>query len=146
MSQSTQEQNKTIVRRILEEAFNQGNLALLDGYVDAGWLYQGPIPGIGRGPEGFKALVALFRNAFPDLQITVEEVIAEGDKVADQLSFTGTHRGKLMGVAPTGNKLAVRQADIWRLVEGKVVELRPFPDQLGTMRQLGFPLEPPRAT
>jgi steroid delta-isomerase-like uncharacterized protein len=88
------------------------------------------------GPEGFKAMAAGFRTAFPDALLTVEEMIAEGDKVVTWAIFTGTHKGPLEGIPPTGKRVQVIDIDLWRLENGKIVETRAHFDQLGMMAQL----------
>jgi len=102
------EENKTILHRMIVEAWNKGNLAVVDELVAANYEGHDPSwPEIVRGPEGFKQWVGAVRTLFPDFQITVEEVIAEGDKVAARISMRGTHRGAIPGFPPPTGKQVV---------------------------------------
>jgi predicted ester cyclase len=87
--------------------------------------------------ESFKQFLPMFRTAFPDMSPTVEDMIAEGDKVVDPLTWQGTHQGELMGIPPTGNTVTVTEMHIYRISEGKIVERWGQPDLLGMMQQLG---------
>jgi predicted ester cyclase len=128
-------------RRLLEEGFNDGNLALVDQLVAPGAVNHDPgepahMRGL-RGPEVFKRTVQMYRTAFPDVRITVNDVIAAGDKVVLRWHSEGTHRGELEGFAPTGAHGSVTgiSIDLWR--DGKVVESWTEWDNLGLARQLG---------
>src|SRR5215216_7027277 len=90
-----------------------------------------------RGVEGLKQFVSMIRSAIPDLHITLEEDIAEGDKVVSRWSAQGTHQGELMGIAPTGNQVALTGLTIHRIEEGKIVEEWENWDALGLMQQIG---------
>jgi predicted ester cyclase len=94
--------NKQIVRRFSDELWGQGSLAAADDVLAKDLIEHNPLPGQGAGREGHKQVVALFRSAFPDLQVTTEDVLEEGDRVALRWRADGTHRGDLMGLAPTG--------------------------------------------
>ncbi|MDZ7359293.1 MAG: ester cyclase [candidate division KSB1 bacterium] len=131
------EQNKALSRRITEECFNKGNLAVADEFVAANFTDHGAPPGLAPGAEGFKQLVAMYRNAFPDMRITIEDVIAEGDKVVMRWTARGTHKGDLMGIAPTGKTVTVTGIGIDRIANGKIVEHWESFDQMGMMQQLG---------
>ena len=135
------EANKAISRRFIEEAFTKGNLAVLDEIVAPGHTNSGPgsIPGLPPGPEGSKQIVSVYRNAFPDLKLTVNDVIAEGDKVVTRWTGTGTHKGELPGGIPaTGKTSTVTGMGIDRIVNGKIVESWGIFDQLGMLTQLGL--------
>jgi predicted ester cyclase len=82
---------------VIDEAFNRGNLAEIDKHIAATYIYHGPDGLEIRGPEGFKQMVNMYRAAFPDMQVTLEDVIAEGDKVVTRFKARGTHKGSLMG-------------------------------------------------
>ncbi len=84
----------------------------------------------------------MFRAAFPDMRLTVEDMIAEGDRVVDRITWQATHQGELMGVSPSGNSVRVTEMHISRIAEGKIVERWGQPDMLGMMRQLGV-IPPP---
>ena len=90
-----------------------------------------------RGVEGLKQFVTMIRSAIPDLHITLEDDIAEGDKVVSRWSAQGTHQGELMGIAPTGNQMMITGITIHRIEEGKIVEEWENWDALGLMQQIG---------
>src|SRR5688572_16369673 len=103
------EANKAVARRILLEGFNQGKMAAVDEIVAPNHVNSGPgaIPGLPAGPEGIKQLMMVYRNAFPDLQFTVDEQLAEGDEVVTRWTAQGTHQGELTGIPPTGRSATV---------------------------------------
>jgi predicted ester cyclase len=132
---STQE-NKTLVRRIFEEGINQNKPDVFDELIASTYVnynFPAPAPGV----EGFKMVIGLFRAAFPDIQITLEEELAEGDKVSTRGYFTGTHTGDFQGIPATGKQVKVPYIDIWRVANGQLVENWVQMDQLGMMQQLG---------
>src|SRR5438067_1187697 len=92
------EANKTLVRQAIDEMFNQGNPAAVDKYVAADFVEHQTMPGLPPGREGLKQMITMMRRAFPDLKFTIEDVIAEGDKVAVRSTVTGTHKGDWMGI------------------------------------------------
>ncbi len=92
---------------------------------------------MGTGPEAFKRTRAMMYAGFPDLRWTIEETIAEGDKVAERLRARGTHEGEFMGVAPTGKRVEFEGISTVRIGEGKIAENRGMPDMLGLLQQLG---------
>ncbi len=98
-----------------------------------------------RGPEDVKRFLRQYREAFPDLQITIEDQIAEGDKVVTRWSSRGTHQGEFRGIAPTGNEVRLTGIGIFRFSEGKVVESWDNFDQLGMLQQLGAIPSPEQA-
>ena len=131
------EQNKTIVRRLLEEPW-QGNLRVVDELVDGNYVgYDPSIPEPLRGPDGFKEFVSTYRAAYSDARITVDDQIAEGDIVASRWTGRGKHDGDLMGVAPTGKQVKVSGLTLSRLANGKVIEAHTNWDTFGMMQQLG---------
>jgi steroid delta-isomerase-like uncharacterized protein len=132
------EQNKAIARRYVEEAINKGNLAALDEVIDATYVYHEPGTPETHGPEGLKQLIMMYRNAFPDLHIAVEDMVAEGDKVVARGTAHGTHKGELMGTPPTGKQVAVTTITVLRFAGGKVAEEWEVYDALGMMQQLGL--------
>ena len=133
------ESNKAIARRFLVEVFGQGKLAVADEIVAPEHVDRGPgaLPGLPPGPEGAKLFVTVYRNAFPDVQFTIDEQIAEGDKVVTRWTATGTHKGELAGIPPTGKSSTVTGVTVDRVVAGKIVESRGFFDQFGMLQQLG---------
>src|SRR5689334_22639513 len=116
--QRMSEANKAICRRVIDDVVNRGNLAAVDNLIDASYVYHGPGGLELRGPDGFRQLVTLYRTAFPDLRMTIEDAIAEGDKVVLRWTGRGTHRGDLAGVAPTGRSTTVTGIAISRLANG----------------------------
>jgi serine phosphatase RsbU (regulator of sigma subunit) len=132
----TEEQNKARFRRYLEEAWNQGNLDVVDEIFDRYVSHQPDGSVLERGPEDVKRFVGEFRSAFPDLHLSSEEQIAEGDKVVSHGTIRGTHQGEFRGMAPTGEEMAIEGMAVFRFSsEGKVVESWDSYDQLSLMRQ-----------
>jgi steroid delta-isomerase-like uncharacterized protein len=131
------EQNKATVRRLFDEVWSNGNLDVADELLADAYVFHDPMaPGI-RGPEGFKRMVAMYRAGYPDLRFTVEDQLAEGDKVATRWSCEGTHRGELLGIPATGKRTNTSGIDIARFEEGKIVEDWSRWDALGWLQQLG---------
>jgi steroid delta-isomerase-like uncharacterized protein len=132
------EENKAIFRRYVEEVGNEGNLELADEIFDRYLAHQSDGSVLERGPEDVKRFTGEFRAAFPDFHSTIEDMVAEGDKVVTRWKATGTHQGEFRGIAPTGNRIEVTGIGIFRFsAEGKVVESWDNMDQLGMMQQLG---------
>ncbi len=131
------EENKAIVRRDFEEVWNQGNLVVADEIFDANYVAHGLGVELPPGPEGFKQFVSVYRSAFPDLHFTIEDQIAEGDRVVVRWTTRGTHKGELMGIPATGKPVVVTGIDIFHISSGKVVESWTNWDALGMMQQLG---------
>lgn len=131
------ETNKAMIRRLFEEAVNKGNLSVVDESLSNDYVYREPTVGERRGRAGSRELITMYRNAFPDIKITIDEQIAEGDTVVTRWTGTGTHRGELLGVPPTGKTVSVKGVLVSRIVNGKVVEENELYDALGMMRQLG---------
>jgi steroid delta-isomerase-like uncharacterized protein len=133
------EENKAVLRRN-GKVFNKGDLAVADETIAPNYVYHG-LGGMElKGREGFKQVITMMRNAFPDLNLTVEDMVAEGDKVAHHLILRGTHKGELMGIAPTGKQVTISIITISRFVGGKEVEAWSNLDQLGMMQQIGVAL------
>lgn len=133
------ETNKSIVRRLFEDAFDQGNLAVLDEIIAPDQVNGGPgaLPGMPSGPEGSKMLISAYRNAFPDLHFTIDEQIAEGDTVVTRWTAHGTHNGEFAGISPTGKSATVVGIGVDRVENGKIVESWGLFDQFGMLQQLG---------
>lgn len=132
----TKQENEAIVRRTWEELFNKGNLAAADELIAANFMNHAA-PGAPPGPASFKQLVTFYRSAFPDAQFTIEDVLADGDKVVMRNTFSGTHRGPFMGIAPTGRHVSQEQIHIVRVASGQVVEHWAVRDDLSLLQQLG---------
>lgn len=134
------EENKAIASRYLE-SINTGNLDIIDEVVASN--YVGHVSGEEtHGPEELKQSVGMYVEAFPDISFTVEDEIAEGDKVVMRWTMRGTHRGGLMGIAPTGKQITVTGISVHRIEGGKVVDQWDSPDRLGLMQQLGMAVIP----
>jgi steroid delta-isomerase-like uncharacterized protein len=132
------ESNKALSRRLLEEAFNAGNIDVVDELVAAGFVnHDAAIPEPGVGPDAAKASIAGYRTAFPDLRITVEDQIADDARVATRWSAKGTHEGELMGMPATGKQSTVTGITIDRIVDGRIAESWTNWDTLGMLQQLG---------
>ncbi len=134
------ETNKTVSRRFFEEVFGKGKLNVLDEIVAKNHINSGPgnPPGLVPGIEGTKQLVTMYRNAFPDIRFTVDEQIAEGDKVVTRWTAHGTNTGELLGMPATGKSSTVTGIVVDRIVNGKIAESWPIFDQFGMMQQLGI--------
>jgi steroid delta-isomerase-like uncharacterized protein len=132
------EENKTIVRRSFEELWNKSNLSLADALFAPTYAHHDPsTPDVGKGPESEKKRATLYRTAFPDLRLTIEDIIAEGETVMTRWSARGTHKGDLSGIAPTGKQFIISGVSIARIANGKMVEGWVNWDALGLMQQLG---------
>ena len=132
------EENKALARRAVEELFNRGNLEAADELFAPHYILHDPAsPEEVRGPEGFKRFVGIFRTAFPDLHVTIEEQIAEGDMMVTRYTVRGTHTGELMGLPPSGKRVTVVGVGVSRASGGKFVETWDHYDALGLMRQIG---------
>ncbi len=131
------ENNKALVRRLYEEAFNKGNLAVVDEILAPNYVRHGLAPGAPPGPENTKQVFAAMRAALPDVHSTVELMVGEGDKVAAQVTSRGTHKGEFMGIAPTGKQVTVTAIGIYSFAGSKLEEAWIQMDELGMLRQLG---------
>jgi len=132
------ENNKAIVRRLFAELWNNGNLSLADQLFTPNYTHHdSSSPDFGYGPESERKRATLYRTAFPDLRLTIEDLIAEGDTVMARWTCQGTHKGDLNGIAPTGKQFTISGVTIARLLNGKLVEGYVNWDALGLMQQLG---------
>ena len=129
------EENKAIVRRAYE-AINQKNLDALDEMVASDIIDHDPAPGQGPGLEGVKQYFSSMHTAFPDVQMNIDDMIAEGDKVVARGTWNGTHEGEFMGIPAIGRRVTVSQIDIARCADGRMVEHWGQSDALGLMQQL----------
>jgi steroid delta-isomerase-like uncharacterized protein len=136
------EQNKTLVRRFVDEVQSGSNIDAIDELCSPEFVNHSAPPRVPSNREGVKQVTAMFRQAFPDSYFTVEDMIAEGDKVATRKTFHGTHQGEFMGIPPTGQQVSIRLIDIVRIVDGRVVEHWAMGDNLGMMQQLGVIPQP----
>jgi len=132
------ENNKVVVRRLLDEVWNKGNLSLVDELFTPNFeFHDASTPDLGRGPESEKKRVTLYRNAFPDLRLTIEDMIAEGETVVTRWTCRGTHKGDLSGIAPTGKQITISGITVGRFANGKIAQGYANWDALGLMQQLG---------
>lgn len=132
-----EEENKTIARRFNDEVWDKGDESALEELFAEDAVDHGAIPGQPPGREGHKYQLTLFRNAFPDLHVTTEDIFSEGDKVASRWTARGTHQGELMGIPPTGNEVTITGIDVLRIAEGRIVERWSQSNDLEMMQQLG---------
>jgi predicted ester cyclase len=133
-------ENKAMVRRIIEEAINKGNLAVIDKIMAPSYVYHFPGMEV-RGPEGFRQFATMMRTAFPDIKVSIDEIIGEGNLVAARLTLRGTLKGEFMGMAPTGGRMEFPEAVFVLFEGGKEVEAWPYADTHNMFAQLG--LNPP---
>ena len=133
------ETNKTVSRRFFEEVFGKGKLNVLDEIIALDHVNSGPgtLPELPTGPDGAKRVVTVYRNAFPDVRFTIDEQIAEGDKVVTRWTADGTHQGELVGIPATGKTSTVTGITVDRIANGKIFESWGIFDQFGMMQQLG---------
>ena len=132
------EENKVLARRFLEEVFSEGNLDAIDELFAPDWVdHDAARPEALHGSEGARQLVEGYRGAFPDLHITVEDQVAEGEKVVTRWTARGTHQGELLGIPPSGNQVTITGITIDRFSGGKMVESWDNYDALGMMQQIG---------
>ena len=131
------EKNKEIVRRVIDEIVNKGDLSLADEVLAGNYVYHFPTHDI-HGPEGFKKFVTSMRTAFPDLHVTIEDLIGEGDKVAARVIMQGTFKGELNGIAPTGRKLTFPEAVFVRFEDDMEVEATAYGNMNSFNEQLGI--------
>jgi steroid delta-isomerase-like uncharacterized protein len=131
------EENKALVRRYTQEVFNAHNPDRTQEFVAGNVVSHNLPPGMPSGVEGIKQMTHMFVSAFPDLHLTIEDVIAEGDKVVERWTGTGTQQGAFAGIPPTGKRVTTTGIDIFRIANGKVVEHWSSSNDLGLLQQLG---------
>jgi len=129
--------NTQVIRRFTSEFINTASPAFAAELIAADAAFVAPgMPPL-RGPDGYLALLGMLRGGFPDVQWTLEETVAEGEKVAARFTMRGTHTGPFMGVPPSGKSFAVTSMAIYRLSGGQIVEEHGLPDMLGILQQIG---------
>jgi steroid delta-isomerase-like uncharacterized protein len=131
------EDNKAIIRGYVEAVWNQQQVDRADEFMAPDFLDHASLPGQAPGLEGWKKKWAMYLAGIPDLRVTIEELVAEGDKVGVRRTYEGTHQGELLGVPPTGNHVQIGGISIFRLAGGKIAESWEQVDLLALMRQLG---------
>ena len=132
------EDNKTLMSRFLEEVFNKKKLAALDEFIAPDQVDHTLPPFLPTTPEGTKQAINILLKAFPDVHLTVEDMIAEGDKVVTRYTSRGTQKGVFMGIPPTGKQMEISSIIIARMADGKIVEEWGLDDQMGMLQQLGI--------
>jgi len=131
------DQNKALVRRLVDEAQTQGRLEVVDELLADDFIDHTPLEGLPGNRDGVRMLFAALRTAFPDLHVEISEQIAEADKVVTRKTFTGTHGGPFLGLPATGSNVRFEVIDILTIRDRKICEHRVVLDKLGLMRQLG---------
>ena len=128
-----------IVLRYIEEVLNTGDQEAVATFIDPTYVRNDPgLPFVVQGPDGIRQLMMAFRTAFPDIHIACQTSIADGDMVAVHLTVTGTNRGDLMGMPPTGKSINMATIEIYRLTGDKIVEQWVVADNAAMLRQLGI--------
>jgi len=132
------EENKALIRYVIEEALNKGNLDIADECFSPDYVVHLPSqPDLPRGPIVFKEVIGMWRSAFADWHMAIEELVAEGDLVANRFTTTGTHTGELHGIEPTGRPMVVHGMELHRVSNGKVAESWVCNDLPGILVELG---------
>jgi steroid delta-isomerase-like uncharacterized protein len=139
-----EEQNKTIVQRYWDGKWNERRPEILDELQTPDVVYHGTSMEM-KGIEEYKQVYSSYLSAFHDTQVTIEDLIAEGDKVMSRLKIRGVHKGELEGLPPTGKTFTSSFFTVFRLVDGKIAEEWEVFDELGMMMQLGMELKPKEA-
>ena len=134
----------SLIRCIVDQAFNRGNLTVVDDVLAPNYHAHVTIGGAPHSPEGLKITIAILRTAFPDLLCTVEDEIHEGDRFSARWTMRGTHQGPFLGNPPTGKRVSVQGLVFGRTMDGKVAEDWTLVDQMGMLEQLGL-VPPPSA-
>jgi steroid delta-isomerase-like uncharacterized protein len=138
-----EEQNKGIIKRSNEELWNAGNTDVADEIYAVDYVRHYPAsPEDITSRDGLKQLVTMYHKVYPDFHSTLEDIFAEGDKVAARYTVRGTHKGELMGIPPTGNQVTMSAIIIHRFADGKIVEDWAEYDFGGQLQQLGMELKP----
>jgi len=129
--------NAEIVRKFVDEVITRGNMDAAAQYVWEDVVEQVPLPGQGPGLDGLKDILRAMRAGFPDIVFSIEEQVAEGDKVVSRFEWTGTHGGEFLGIPATGRTVRVWGIVIDRLEDGRIKDTRILMDTLGMLGQLG---------
>jgi steroid delta-isomerase-like uncharacterized protein len=135
--ESTSEKNKALYSRFLQEVFNEGRIDRVEQFLSPSYVFHEAPSGTPSGPEAVKQVVRMFRDAFPDLKITVEESVAEADKVCVRATTRGTHQGTFLGVPATGKTVAMSGLTMVRVADGRITDSWVKNDVTGLMKQIG---------
>jgi steroid delta-isomerase-like uncharacterized protein len=136
MSEFHEQNNKSIVKRFYEEVLNRGDLDTMISLVKDDFIENSPVAGQAPGLEGLVQRINALRSAFPDLRFTLEEILADGEKVVARWNFSGTHTGKFMDFEPTEARLNVAGIDFFRMSEGRIKERWQFVDSVPLLGKL----------
>lgn len=130
------EENKAIIRRWMDVT-NRHDPSIVDELLADDYVMHGPGGQDIKGPEGFKQALIAYLSIFPDIHFTIDDMVAEGDKVAVRITYTATQKGEYLGIAPTGKRITMTEAIFYRLAGGRIVEAFPYSDSLALFQQLG---------
>jgi steroid delta-isomerase-like uncharacterized protein len=131
------EENRTTIRHFLEELFNQQDMSAIDRYLASEYVDHVVPPGVPPTRDGFRQFISMFFVALPDFHYTIDDVLADGDKVAVRLTAQGTQQGEFMGIPPTGKQATWGEMHIGRMQDGKIVEHWGQVDNMSMLQQLG---------
>jgi steroid delta-isomerase-like uncharacterized protein len=136
----TLEQNKSVIRRLFDEVYNTKNVALIDDLTTPDFVDHSPVTGLETGPAGLKQFIGIIATVFPDNHLTIDDLLAEGDRVAARWTSHNTHTGgDFFGIPPSGRTAVFSGTTIYRLDNGKIAELWYNADTMGLFAQLGAP-------
>ncbi|HVZ38314.1 MAG TPA: ester cyclase [Candidatus Kapabacteria bacterium] len=135
--------NKEVARQFVEDIWGKGDLNLAEQLIAADVVDNNPMPGLPPGRDGHNAMLTIVRAAFPDATFTLDQVVAEDDKVVDHWTMRATHAGPFMGIPATGRPVVLRGVDILRIENGQIAEFWHIEDIVGVLGQLGV-LPPPK--
>lgn len=135
---STERSDRGVVRKFFEVGPSQGDLEAVDALLDPEFSLHVPLPAPGPGVEAMKTIITTCRAAFHDLHVTIEDLMQDGDRVTARFTARGIHRGEFMGLPPTGKPIVMTGIEIFRVQNGKIVELWGEANLIGLMHQLGI--------
>ena len=130
------ERNKLVYRNFIAEVFNNGRLDLLESFLDPSYINHDAPPGTPAGIEGVRQIVTMFRAAFPNLRVSIEDQVAEGDKVCSLVTIGGDHKGRIFGIPPTGKTVVMSGITMVRIVNDRIMESWVKNDVMGLVNQL----------
>jgi steroid delta-isomerase-like uncharacterized protein len=130
--------NQDVIRLVCEKVWGEGDVGLVDELYAENYVALNPTPGLPAGREGVEIELTAYRQAFPDMRVTLEEMVSEGDKVVARYTIRGTNTGEMMGIPPTGKSAEISGVSIARLENGKVAEEFALTDMMGLFQQLGL--------
>ena len=136
------EQNKALVRRYLDQVYNNARPEVIDELIGVDFVDHGAPPGQAPGAAGTRQMYDMYRSAFPDLRVEIHALVADDDLVVVRVTFAGTSQGPLMGSPPTGKPVQIASMVIIRIRDGRFVERWEQMDLLGLMLQLGVVAQP----